>query len=213
MTSCKDRIPAVVEAARRGAEPDAALRSHLVVCENCAARLETERALAGEFRAMRAQATASDRESQARRDARAALLMVEFSRRRGPVMMPARRAASWGWALGVAAALLAAIGIGYGVGIRSRHPAAEQVPAGVVYEAVADGTFTALPFALPSVPGELVSIVHANLGAEELVGMGFDVDPALLSDGSDDIQADVVVGEDGLPQAVRILPADDTTNF
>jgi hypothetical protein len=216
MTNCKDRVQALVECARRGAELDAALQDHLAVCGSCSARWEAERALSGEFRAMRTQAMVSDRESQARRDARAAALMVEFSRRKEPVMMPARAMSlrsSAGWMLSAAAALLLAIGIGYGVGMRTRQQAVEPAPSGVVYETIADGNFVALPYALPSVPGELVSIVHADLAPEELAGMGFDVDPALLADGSGSIQADVVVGEDGFPQAVRITPADDVTNF
>ena len=212
MTNCMDRVLALVECARRGAELDGALKEHLAACESCSTRWEAERALSGEFRAMRAQAMVSDRESQTRRDVRAAALLVEFSRRKEPVMMPAR-AISWGWMLTAAAALLVAIGIGYGIGMRARRQAIEPAPAGVVYETIADGNFVALPYALPTVPGELVSIVHADLAPEELAGMGFDVDPALLGDGSGVIQADVVVGEDGFPQAVRIMPADDVTNF
>jgi hypothetical protein len=212
MTNCKDRVLALVECARRGAEPDGALKGHLAVCESCAARWEAETALAGEFRAMRAQAMVNERESQMRRDARTAALMVEFSRRRGPVMMPAR-AVSWGWVLSAAAALLVAIGVGYGLGMRARHQAAEPGPAGVVYEALSEDSFVALPYALPAVPGELVSIVHADLAPEELAGMGFDVDPDALADGSGGIQADVVVGEDGSPQAVRITQADEATQF
>jgi hypothetical protein len=208
VADCKEQTSALVELARRGVELDSALRAHLASCEACESRWQAEVALADQFRSMRAIAMASSAASQTRRDIRAAGLMkTAFTnttpRRVEPVMMPSR-VVSWGWLMGVAAALLLAVGLGYLAGARPHQAVAP------VYEASVDDGFVDVPFALPPVPGEVVRIVHSDLDPQMLATMGIDAD---VDPDADSVGADVMVGEDGLPRAVRITEASDVTQF
>jgi len=148
---------------------------------------------------------AARREPNWRREA----LMDEFAqaRRRAPVR-------PWVWTLAAAAALIAVVFIGHELGVRHRPatvPASLTIPGerdrtAILYEASLDASalsgddFVAVPYAPPLAPGELVRVVNADLYPGALASMGFDVDPAWASDFS----AEVVVGGDGLPRAVRI---------
>jgi hypothetical protein len=60
--------------------------------------------------------------------------------------------------------------------------------------------FSKLPFALPPVPGETYQILHTQVEPADLARMGVAVDPGWTGT----VQADIVVGEDGLAQAVRL---------
>jgi hypothetical protein len=219
MRSCKDYIAELVEQARAGEMPDSLLAAHLAGCEACEARWQAEVALSAEFRAMRARAKVSDRASQTRRDVRAAALFekIQAPRRMEPPRMPSR-VLPQNWVLAAAAGLLLAVGIGYGLGARKHlKPAAIGE---VIYEAsaavydpavdMAGGEFITLPYALPLAPGEMVSVIHSDFDPSVLANLGIDVDPSWQNDDSDDIAADVVLGQDGLPRAVRIDSADRT---
>lgn len=224
--SCKEQTAAIVECARRGENPNVALREHLETCPDCQSRWRAERDLSVHFGVMAGVAEASESSTRARRDARAALLIATFAAERTKLTLvkPVRRL-SPAWALSAAAALFLAIGVGYGVGNRTRHratsPAIRTHGVGgtdtVLYEVSADAgslsgdDFIAVPYALPLAPGETVRIVHSELYPQALASMGIDVDGGLL-DGDDAtaISADVVMGQDGLPRAVRIA---DTTDF
>jgi hypothetical protein len=79
----------------------------------------------------------------------------------------------------------------------------------VLYEASSDASalssddFIAVPYAPPLAQGEIVRVVHTDLYPQALASLGIGVDA--LSSG--DTPADVVVGEDGIPRAVRITEA------
>jgi len=116
----------------------------------------------------------------------------------------------WVWTLAAAAALLLAVFIGHEAGKRTRKavsPAAVRShDESVLYEASLDASalssddFIAVPYTPPLAPGEMVRVVHADLYPEALASMGVEVDPSWAGN----LPADVVVGEDGLPRAVRI---------
>jgi hypothetical protein len=211
VANCKQQTAALVELARHGDKPGAALRAHLASCEACEARWQAELALAEQFRSMRVMAMANSAASQTRRDIRAAGLMKTMVQRTEPLAMPAR-VLSPRWMLSAAAAVLLAVGIGYFVG--ARHSAAPLDSGSPVYEANLqanlDDDFVDVPFALPPVPGEVVRIVHSNLNAEELATMGINLD---IDPDSDSVGADVMIGEDGFPRAVRLTDASDVTQF
>jgi zinc transporter ZupT len=134
------------------------------------------------------------------------------------------RKVNWGTALALAAGLMLAVGVGYQTGAKARHgvrPPAIRTngvnsSGRVIYEVSADadalsgGDFIAVPFALPLAPGEMVSVVHSELYPEALASMGIDVDPALAGNETGGVAADVVMGQDGFPRAVRIS---ETTDF
>jgi predicted anti-sigma-YlaC factor YlaD len=208
--NCKERTAAIVEYARRRAEPDTELSAHLAGCSSCGERWETEQQLTSQFRVMRIRASAR-RVPDARRES----LLREFARRNRRQPMPV-----WAWALSAAAVLLFAALLGHNT--RSRVHV-NSVPAirtrgvrttpTILYEASTDAAaisddddFIALPYAPPLAAGELVRVVHADLDPDVLASMGIDMDPSWSSD----LSADVVVGEDGLPRALRIA---DNTQF
>jgi len=198
--TCSEQIVELVECARRQSEPDRELRAHLSICANCGERWERERQLTAHFQALRMQAA-----SLRTRDAQRESLMRDFARIHRRPSIP-----QWAWALGAAAALLVAVFIGHEAGKRSNRkvsPAAVRVrDEAVLYEASLDASalssddFIAVPYTPPLAPGEMVRVVHADLYPEALASMGVEVDPSWAGN----LPADVVVGEDGLPRAVRI---------
>ncbi len=206
--TCAERIAELVECARYQIEPRRGLRAHLSDCARCAERWEAERQLTDRFRSIRTAA-----ESWPVPDEQREFLLSRFA-----LAHPAkqsRRAAggSWIWAFAAAAALLLAIYVGHIAGTRSRpthSPAVRthQVRSNemVLYEASTDASalsnddFIAVPYAPPLAQGEIVRVVHTDLYPQALASLGIGVDPLSAVD----TPADVVVGEDGIPRAVRI---------
>jgi hypothetical protein len=209
--TCVERIAELVECARYETKPGRILQAHLSDCTRCAERWEVERQLTDRFRSIRSAAG-----EWAAPDGQREFLLSRFA-----FAQPARKLRwaslrSWTWALGAAAALLLAIYAGHLVGTRvprSHSPAVRthlvRPNQTVLYEASSDASalssddFIAVPYAPPLAQGEIVRVVHTDLYPEALASLGIGVDP--LSDG--DTPADVVVGEDGLPRAVRITEA------
>jgi len=206
-----------VEYARRHgihAQPDRALRSHLALCAHCSERWEAELQLTAQFRSMRVQAAALRSLDSFGVEKRRESLMRDFARlQRRPVVLSGS-VKSWVWTLAAAAALLVAVFLGHEAGkrtsrgtvspgTRTHEVRAEQT---VIYEVSGDASalssddFIAVPYTPPLAPGEMVRVVHADFYPEALASMGVEVDPSWTGD----LPADVVVGEDGLPRAVRI---------
>jgi predicted anti-sigma-YlaC factor YlaD len=200
--TCGERIAELVECARRGDGSNAAeLRLHLARCSQCRERWEAERRLTGQFGIIRSR-TADLRSPESRREA----LMLEFSRkhRRKPVQ-------SWVWALGAAAALLLAV-----VSFQAKWTYDVRTGETVLNEAssffsadasaLSSDDFIAVPWTPPLAPGEMVRMVRADMRPEALASMGVEVNPLWAGE----LPVDVVVGEDGLPRAVRIA---DSSQF
>jgi hypothetical protein len=116
--------------------------------------------------------------------------------------------------LGAAAALLLAVFLGHAAGKRTRpvvRSGTVRSERTIVYQAslsnlssdasaLSSDDFIAVPYTPPLAPGEMVRVVHADLDPDALASMGVEVDPSWAGQ----LPADVVVGEDGLPRAVRI---------
>jgi hypothetical protein len=212
---CTEWIAEIVEGARRGGKPDQALQAHLAMCGECQERWKAEGELTSHFRVMRIHALARRPDQPGPvMDQRGEMLMREFARRhRATKWTP-----SWQWSLAAAAALLLAIGLGRGLGLRTRHtPVRPAVlthgtrQTGIAlyetsYEPSADADalssdeFIAVPYAAPLATGEIVRVVRTDLYPDALASMGIDVNPAWLGE----MAADVVIGEDGFPRAVRL---------
>jgi hypothetical protein len=210
--TCSDWSKELVEYARRHgihAEPDRALRSHLALCSQCRERWDAELDLTAQFRAMRVHAAALRSLDSYAGVKRRESLMRDFARlHRRPVIQ------AWVWTLGAAAALLVAVLVGHEAGKRPSREAVSpatrtrevQTEQTVIYEASADASalsnddFIAVPYTPPLAPGEMIRVVHADFYPEALASMGVEVDPSWVGN----LPADVVVGEDGLPRAVRI---------
>jgi len=206
--TCREHTAELVECARRGSGAGVELAQHLTGCPACAERWQTERGLAEEFRSMRLMAIGA---ASATRAARQRAVMAEFDFRQAAFRKPA--VSKWAWTLAAAAALVCAVFIGHEFGVHARPRSSPATPVrtlphrqNIIYEASMDASelsgddFVAVPYTPPLAQGEMVRVVRADLYPEALTSMGIDVDPAA----DQSIPAEVVVGEDGLPRAVRI---------
>jgi hypothetical protein len=210
-----------VDCARGEAQLNRELRAHIGTCAGCRERWETELQLTAHLNVMRESVAAfsspaTSSEGAARREAASRkegasgkeTLMREFARRHRRKAVPA-----WAWTLAAAASILLAIFIGHEAGVRSRHTPSPAVRTrgiqgnGVVmYEVSADASalstddFLEVPYTPPLAPGEIVRMVHTEIYPETLASMGVAVD----TDSTGNLPVDMVVGEDGLPRAIRI---------
>jgi len=217
--NCRACIAELVECARAGLPPGPQLQGHLRACPPCRERWEGERALSVQFQKMRANALARQQpDSQRER------IMREFERVRPSAFRPALR-----WALGMAAILLLAVALGqvWRSGLRStgaKNPisggsqesanlaaevaavsASGNMAASGPDELISNEDFAEVPYAPPLATGEFVRVVRTELRPTALARMGVYVDAAE----TDEIPADVLLGEDGFPRGVRVLEAID----
>ncbi len=204
--NCAIAVERLVESARRRSGPDAAVRAHLLRCDACMERWEAERLLTSQLRQLSALG-AGFRSSHASRES----VMAHFDSVR------AKRSPRWTWALAAAAALLLASSLFWNM----VKPKPVEGPVAALestsdMEESTEGSpeegFMAVPFAPPLAEGEMVRMVHRELQPVELASLGVDVDPswlaAMQANSSTGIQAglpaDVLVGADGFPRAVRL---------
>ena len=211
--TCKEQIAELVECARRGSQPGRELRAHIAACTRCHDRWEAERQLTDQFHTWRIRAAAVMAP-----DAQREVLMRDFATAYPGRLQHRSAIRSWGLALGAAAAVFVSIFLGHLAATRmhkalppSTRTHGVRNTQTVFYEASWDESsddasalssddFIAIPYTPPLAQGELVRVVHADLYPAALASMGIDVDPGWASD----VPADVVVGEDGIPRAVRI---------
>jgi hypothetical protein len=214
-----DRISdKLIEKARRQMEPGAELRAHIRSCPPCRDNWDTQENLTAHLKAMRYSA-AHLRSADSSR----VLLMARFKQQKRVREIPAR----WYWGLGVAAALIVSIvavpdfarraGLSSGPatlagGARSiavsDSSAYSSDPAEIRSDSAADAEsegFMAVPFVPPLATGEMLRVVHTQLNPAELASLGVSVDPAWTTQ----LPADLLLGEDGMPRAVRV--AEDTS--
>jgi hypothetical protein len=201
--NCDTALEKLVEYGRRGMEPEMPLRIHVRECAACRDRFRAERNLSRHLRAMRSESAAC-RSSERSRE----ILMRQFARSH-PATVSARH--EWVWALAVAAVLLFGFVLVRDVTRQAPRPQRQQpsvaVPAGPEepgYLASADFQqeegFIAVPYVPPLATGELVRVVHTELYPPALASLGVNVDPAWNTG----IAADLLMGEDGFPRAVRV---------
>ena len=204
--NCRVCIAELVECARAGLPPGAQLQDHLRACPPCRERWEGERALSAQFRKMRAHAF-----TRRQPDAQREQVMRAFEQARPSAFGPSLR-----WALGMAAVLLLAVALGqvWRSGLVFTGPAKYPIPA-ISNESVnwvstagnwdatdltSDDDFIEIPYAPPLATGEFVRVVRTELRPTALARMGVYVDAA----DTDEIPADVLLGEDGSPRGVRL---------
>lgn len=191
--TCRESAVEVVECIRTGRTPGAELQAHLMACAHCRERREDEQRLNTHFRVMRD--AVAHQPSMARREQ----LMREFDRAHvGGFQV------LWRWALNAAAILLVVLALvhdwrNYG---HSGGKVAQQPAESAADVSDDESDFVSVPYALPLAKGEFVRVVRTQLDPAALADMGLDIDAA---DGAE-IPADVLVGEDGLPRGVRVLP-------
>lgn len=194
--TCRELAVELVECARTGQLAGAELQTHLMACPRCHERWEDERRLSAYFRIMRDAVTRQPSVAERER------LMREFEHAHAGGFH-----AIWRWALNAAAILLVVVALVYdwnhrrvpaGNASRPENPASLQADSGAGEES----GFVDVPYALPLAPGEFVRVIRTELDPVALAGMGVDFE---ATDGAE-IAADVLLGEDGVPRAVRVLP-------
>jgi hypothetical protein len=196
--NCREWIIGMVECARGGSQPGATLQSHLKSCSKCAERWDDEIRLSVQLRTAR-DAAAGRRSPETRREE----MMRRFAAapRRG--FLPA-----WKWVLAAAAVLLLSVALGYpwrsGRHVDGTVPGSNQVAFGSAdFEELAGDSneFVPVAYTPPLAAGEFVSVLRTELQPTALARMGIYVDAAYTNA----IPADVLVGEDGFPRAVRVV--------
>jgi len=208
---CREAIPEIVEGARGRLEPGAALNGHLATCHACCERWEMECELASHLRRMRLMCSVRRSSAASRAD-----LMRQFSGRHWRLVHPA-----WGIGLAAAAGLLIVLATLHAPSlVPIAHQASPAAGAWLTsnswsYEVATDAYYAqdegylAVPYMPPPDPGERLSVMHAELYPAALTTLGVSIDPAMMtSNGNGTIHADVVVGEDGLPRAIRLERGD-----
>jgi len=114
----------------------------------------------------------------------------------------ARSAPKWFWAFAAVTAMTITV-----VAIPHKTPTAlvVQVEVDQVTDPEDSEGFIAVPYVPPLATGEMVHVVHTQLNPAELASLGVNVDPSLTAQ----MPADLLLGEDGMPRAVRVA---DTTS-
>jgi hypothetical protein len=222
--SCEEFSDRLMESARHEVEPGRVLRAHMLSCGTCRERWDAEENLTDQIKALRAAAW-NQRSSAASRE----ILMERFARRNQPRVAP-----RWYWAFGaVAAALVAAVAVpgfehrfaapvtelaesagliqaegtiqGYGNGDAAETA---EIRTDSALDPEAEG-FIAVPYVPALATGEMLRVVHTELNPAALASLGVSVDPSWTTQ----VPADVLLGEDGMPRAVRVsdVMSDDTT--
>jgi hypothetical protein len=184
----------MVECARCGVPPGHALAMHLAECLRCAERWEAERELSRGMRDVRAAVAGSRSAPEA-----GARLMAEFDGRRRLSLLQR----GFIWAMATITILLLA-GAVQQVRWAGRRAAPRTLQTewdrGVTDELLADNGFMPVPYAAPLAPGEYVEVVERDLTPAALARMGFVIQTAY----NNEVTAELMVGEDGLPRAVRV---------
>ena len=191
--TCRESALEVMECVRGARTPGVELQAHLMACPRCNERYEDERRLSAHFRIMRG--VVVHQPSMARRER----LMREFEHAHEVGFR-----GFWPWALNAAAILLVVLAMVYCWRNRA-HSGGKVAPQQAESAADISGEesdFVSIPYALPLAKGEFVRVVRTQLDPAALADMGLDLDAA----GGAEIPADVLLGEDGVPRGVRVLP-------
>jgi hypothetical protein len=225
--TCEEFATAGLDLGSNGidAQLEEAAREHLRKCPHCAALQENWLSLREDLRALAAETAGA--EASPRIEMR---LRQEF-RTKHKTVRTRRAALVLGWGLAAAAALVLAVGwadwyFHKGASVANKtqtNPAANSgmlqtagsmtqsnaaAPSesdNVIVASNSYGDFTPLPDSIPSAP-EDATVVRVQLQRGALSALGLTVNE---EHASDLIQVDLLVGDDGVPQAIR-LPQTNT---
>lgn len=187
---CREWAEELIECARRGGGPSESLVAHLAVCPHCRERWNAERVLSLAVGRLRL-ALVVERSPESRRGE----LMEAFS-----VAMRPRRRLRWAWSAAAAAVVFAAAWFpAHHAAAPDRRANEEVVTAGSV-DTDEESGFIPVPYSPPPAVGESIAIVQRELDGAELARMGINLP---FADG-DNFDAEIVLGEDGVPRAVRL---------
>lgn len=186
---CREWRDEISECARRGGTPSARLEAHLFDCQQCSERWNAEKRL-GETMGRLRLAFAGERSPAFRRSQ----LMEEFARTR---TVPRRLLwFRWAGAGAVAVALL----VWAAVLVWRSGPGVTETAGGDEIILFGEEGFVPVPYTPPLAAGESVWIVHRQIQGVELARMGIEIPGGYISE----FDADIALGDDGWPRAVRV---------
>ena len=177
--NCHEFDDIVLDAVRKGGDVD--VERHAASCGRCAGRLAAERELATALAALRRAA-----EGASAPESLEAPLLAAFRAARRP---------RWRLAWAAAAAVLLALGLGLALRL-GRAPETAAAAAEVATP------FIPLPYGAPLADLEGATLVRVTVPRSTLVAVGLPVNGELLDE---PVEADLVVGEDGIPRAIRFV--------
>jgi hypothetical protein len=125
-------------------------------------------------------------------------VLAEFDRARGTASLSRSLSRRRGKVWMAAGAMAASVAVAWFV----EHRPAPMPAAPPVVETEAEPPFVPIPYVLPPAPYERVQVVRMKLPVSELVAAGFRMQNADLGAQA---EADVMVGQDGSPRAVRLI--------
>lgn len=214
--TCEEFALAALDLGSAGADSslERAALEHLRDCPHCAALQENWQTLRGDLRLIGRET--GEAEAPARVEMR---LRQEF-RAKHKVVKARRAAVIAAWSLAAAAVLIAAVSLvtwhsahnpnlarkGSSPQIVSPNQLAQRVSASgvelgdVLVASNSSADFTLLPGSIPS-PMQDATVVHVEMQRAALGALGLTVNEEHAGDW---IQVDLLVGDDGLPQAVRL---------
>jgi hypothetical protein len=102
------------------------------------------------------------------------------------------------WVSSAAAAAACVAGLWMGVS----RPAVKPLEPAAPTEAEAERPFVPIPYVLPPAPDERVEVVRMRVPVAALIAAGL---PLEIADPGAQVEADVLVGQDGRPRAVRLV--------
>jgi hypothetical protein len=213
MMNCEEFELRGLDLDRADADPEEAAEAkrHAEVCTHCSAMLESWREVKGDLQLLR-EATAI-RSAPARVEMR----LKQELRTRREARVPLSKAVIATWALAAAAVLAAGLGWkqwrdgktqpSQTVSVRSvSKPGASTGDSAMLLADSDTGAFTRLPGSMPS-PYENRSILQVRMQRGALGRFGL---PVAQDRAAEWVQVDFLIGEDGLPQAVRLHQNSET---
>ena len=130
-------------------------------------------------------------------------LLAAFDRK-ADVPQPRPR---WVW-VAVAASVVLALALALWKQPAPRRAGVAQPSADVAEELALDNDFVPVPYAPPLAQGEVVEIVRMDLSPAALARLGIVTQAGYSSD----VTAELAIGEDGLPRAVRLPDSAEILN-
>jgi hypothetical protein len=202
--TCSEARQEIGERVHNAGWAEGPLAGHLQVCGECGAEWEAHQDLVRHFDAIRR----ADRLHRPPLDRRAQLMRQFTAIHAAQHPKPAARQQFWTWAVAAAAMLL----LGVSVAPRVWDLWTAQHTVTVADDGAAEGDdtedFIAVPYAPALAAGEVLRVVRTELYPAALASLGVDLDPSLTGK----MPADLLVGEDGYPRAVRVS-AEAESNF
>lgn len=193
--NCGEARREIGQSAPAGKWPAAKLARHLQGCGDCLGAWEIRQDLNRHLGAMRRSAAAHQSPVGRRADLLRAFAALYKPR---PVQIQVRR---WAWPAALAAGVLLMVSLGPRAASlwNNRQPALAEDTSSRTSSDGEEG-FIAVPYAPALASGELLRVVRTELYPAALVSLGVDIDPAWAGK----MPAELLVGEDGYPRAVRV---------